>query len=377
MAIWGILLVGFRLLLFLPHRYLDPVGMINASVQTLLCIVSIQIARNSRGAQRHIYLIFAVFFGFVIPLSASSFIGELLFRENRYANIYYHLYVNKFGMNFIQLFLVLFITADYFLSKRKLSVKYCITFFLTSSILIGLFFPFLLNPLQLYYEKDCADLQDMMKSNKEYTLQTHTPPDDHELASALVNLRQRSGTSSMQFADAIELVRQLRPYMNEGGVTSIFWKPLSLIHIYLNVIVLMIVVIILTATYKFNNVHGAYIDKILIILFLSSALEILHTYGFIHSDSVEKYHALFTLAQYFTILSLLLMVYAFDLRLRFVLSSTGQYYEGVLETSPGKVTRWRDEIDNLILKAFSKNYKYLDQIGYMGHIHQQTKEITK
>ena len=110
---------------------------------------------------------------------------------------------------------------------------------------------------------------------------------------------------------------------------------------------------------------------------MTSALEIFHNYGYVHSYSTETYHVIFKLGQYFTIVVLLLLVYTFDLKLRFVLSPAGNYYEKILETSPARITRWRDEIDNLILKTFSKNTKILKHIGYTAVNEEKTKELTQ
>jgi len=44
----------------------------------------------------------------------------------------------------------------------------------------------------------------------------------------------------------------------------------------------------------------------------------------------------------------------FSMRLRFVLSPQGSYYEGEIATNPKGVSRWRDAIDTMILMKYFK-----------------------
>ena len=57
------------------------------------------------------------------------------------------------------------------------------------------------------------------------------------------------------------------------------------------------------------------------------------------------------------------MVYVFSMRLRFILTAVGKYYEGMVVAQPDQVTRWRDEIDNVILRNFFKGKKYLGRLA--------------
>ena len=121
---------------------------------------------------------------------------------------------------------------------------------------------------------------------------------------------------------------------------------------YIQFVIVLLLAFFLVTNYVSNKPHGAYLDKILFLFFLLCPIEIAHLFAYISSSTQAAYQSVFAVAQYATVVCLLLMVYAFDLRLRFVLSATGKYYEEALTTSPSKVTRWRDEIDNLILKVF-------------------------
>jgi len=82
---------------------------------------------------------------------------------------------------------------------------------------------------------------------------------------------------------------------------------------------------------------------------------------------LESYRLIFITGQYFTILCLICMVYAFDLKLRFVLSVTGRYYEYAIQHQPERVTRWRDEFDRYILRSFFWNNKTSNRLAEFQH----------
>ena len=91
---WLAMTAAVRLLLFLPHREIEPIGLINVSLQLLLFVVSIDIARNSVFAQKYVFVNFSVFFGIIVPLLLGAFIGTTLFLDDPYAGTFYYLYLN-------------------------------------------------------------------------------------------------------------------------------------------------------------------------------------------------------------------------------------------------------------------------------------------
>jgi len=86
------------------------------------------------------------------------------------------------------------------------------------------------------------------------------------------------------------------------------------------------------------------------------SMDVLHNWGFIKSVEWGSMTELFIVGQYITILSELSMVLFFGLRLRFITSVQGEFYETELLTNPQSISRWRDLIDNYVLSHFF-NYK--------------------
>jgi len=61
---------------------------------------------------------------------------------------------------------------------------------------------------------------------------------------------------------------------------------------------------------------------------------------------------MFSIGQYVTLVIELLMVLFFSLRLKFITSVHGEFYETELASNPQQVSRWRDWVDNIVLAKF-------------------------
>jgi ABC-type uncharacterized transport system involved in gliding motility auxiliary subunit len=81
-------------------------------------------------------------------------------------------------------------------------------------------------------------------------------------------------------------------------------------------------------------------------------MEIFHAWSYIHAIEWEQLLQIFVIGQYITIFILLLIAVFFGLRLRFVTSVAGEFYENELVHSAQHITRWRDWLDNIVLHYF-------------------------
>ena len=81
-------------------------------------------------------------------------------------------------------------------------------------------------------------------------------------------------------------------------------------------------------------------------------MEILHNWGYIKSVEWNSLTELFSVGQYISIAIQLMMVLFFSLRLKFITSVQGEFYETELASNPQQVSRWRDWVDNLVLAQF-------------------------
>jgi hypothetical protein len=97
-------------------------------------------------------------------------------------------------------------------------------------------------------------------------------------------------------------------------------------------------------------------------------METLHFWEYIKSIEWNYYMEISNLGQYITISVELLIALFFGMRLKFITSVQGEFYEAELAANPEQISRWRDWIDDLVLSHFF-NSKPL-----MGRFFQSTSD---
>jgi len=78
----------------------------------------------------------------------------------------------------------------------------------------------------------------------------------------------------------------------------------------------------------------------------------LHFYTYIMVNDFSTFLQIFNIAQYLVICNLLLLLVFFSLRLSFIRSIKGEFYERELVLDSEHISRWRDGIDNLVVRHF-------------------------
>jgi len=81
-------------------------------------------------------------------------------------------------------------------------------------------------------------------------------------------------------------------------------------------------------------------------------LEVLHAWSYVKSVEWNSFYEIMNVGQMVSIGVLALIGVFFLLRLRFITSPNGEFYEQEIATSPKGITRWRDIFDEIILDHF-------------------------
>jgi hypothetical protein len=98
--------------------------------------------------------------------------------------------------------------------------------------------------------------------------------------------------------------------------------------------------------------QGAYIEKIMFLLLLFCTLELVHAYSSMQILEWNGYFAMTIVGFYVSTVVLFLLAIVFGLRLRFITTANGEFYEQELAMSPGAITRWRDMFDEVVVEKF-------------------------
>jgi len=93
-------------------------------------------------------------------------------------------------------------------------------------------------------------------------------------------------------------------------------------------------------------------EKIVWCLLPYCGFEALHTFAFTRVTTVDLHDNIGDIGRYLSMSIMWIMLLLFSLRLRFLQTVEGDYYERRLSSDASRITRWRDAFDSWILQQF-------------------------
>jgi hypothetical protein len=339
-----------------PHRNVNFASLLNFIIQALLFFISLFLfLREPIKKNKYIFLNFTLFFA-VSTFAAHiyRFAGVSIFTGFKYATVLYYEYLLAAYIVTLSTS-VLFLVIDLLFHDFSVLKKYAIT-------LVGVFFffgyyyyPIVKDPMYVYSTEEIQQWK---------TLATSVPqggeiPSAEELAENVTLQAWKNGNpvGNLYPAEEMKRVEELIPYLEGNNYVTLLFQPIHESMISMNVVLIAFMLLYFGYQYKKDPPQGAYVDKIMFSFLLFVSTEILHFWGYIKSVELQSFVELFNVGQYITSAILLFMVLFFSLRLRFISSVQGEFYETEIVTNPEYVSRWRDWLDNIVLAKFS-NLKF-------------------
>jgi hypothetical protein len=351
---------------FLPHQEMMGSAIVDSALQALLFFICLFIYRKEPNKKnRFVFLNFVAFFALSFLGTAYYFVGPLT--NIKYASFYYfeyHIALYIFALSFAIVYLVI----DLLLHNVHTALKYSLTSGIVLVFFVWHFLPFFTNPLYLFSTEDIRQ----WKVLDEYTA-SHKDVTNSEEIAGQVNLKSwKDGKpiGDLYPEENVRRIEELQPYIDGDNYTVLLYKPLYMNVIYMSVMMIFFMMLFFGYQYEKDPPQGAYIDKIMFTFLLFASTEILHFWGYIKSIEWGLFLGLFDVGQYITVGVLALMVLFFSLRLRFITSTVGEYYEGELAANPHLVSRWYDLVDEFVLrKIFNMKLVYrLKTVAVQLHV---------
>jgi hypothetical protein len=368
---WKIILLWILLLLLviaaelLPHRPVPTLGIVNIGLQVMLFLLCFQMARKDDRAFRPSLINLTILFGSCVLLYGSNFVGTAFFRSDRYVSVYYHEFVNKFGYNALLSVAVVYLIVDFLAQKRSIAMKYAITISVSAIMLVPLYYPYFKDPLHLYRTEEFSRYLEVKTAHEALLKEKAGQPTSDEISQRV--LRDRYGAAAPSRTDdrtrEEREIRRLSGYLVNGSELILFWKPLNLATVYMSLMLAGLLIVFYAVKFFHDRPQGAYFEKIIFFLFLFFSLEGLHAWAFTKSTDTQLYYSIHSTGQYLVVAVLLALVYVCSVRLRFLVSPIGMYYERQVVRRPEMISRWRDEIDRFVLKSFLQKPPFAGRLG--------------
>ena len=352
LLVWGAL-AGLYLtsLIAFDHSVIYPADVFNRIIQSLLFILAVFIVVNeSHIKNRVIFVNFSVFF-FVsgIVQMFQIFMGFVIFPNEQFAYVLFWQYFLIAYIFFLSVAIV-YLVIDLLFRQFKIYQKYIFTLAIVLSFFIYYFHPFFEDPFYLYNVEEIKQWK-TLESVIEQSDQIPTPA---ELASRVTLQAWENGKPIGDLFPEVNLrqMEYLAPYLEGDNWMVLLTKPLYMGHISMNVLLLGFILLFFGYQYKKDPPQGAYIDKMMFIFLIYCSMEVLHFWGSLKSVEWKSYIEVSNIGQYITVFLELLLGAFFGMRLAFITSVQGEFYESELARNPALVSRWRDWVDNLVLSHF-------------------------
>jgi hypothetical protein len=356
LAAWGcsVALMGASLILF-PHVDVKPVGFISNALQWLLFLISgVIVLREPTSKNKFIFFNFALFFGISILFHVYSFVGPGLFSSEPFARLFFFQYVAAGAYFFFLSLAIVYLTVDVLFRDFKVYQKYILALAIVGGFFLYHYHPYMTNPMYLYTTEDVREWKTLDHSLTEFRREYQREPLPQELARLVELQAWKNGQPvGILYSDAkVARVNELYPYLAGTNYLTLLHRPLYLNTVFMCVLCVGFVLLFFGYQYMKDPPQGAYMEKIMFLFLIFCTMEILHAWSFIKSVEWRNFFEIVNMGQWVSIGVLLFITLYFALRLKFITSARGEFYEQEIASSPSGVTRWRDALDDLVIAHF-------------------------
>ena len=339
----------------LPNGGASYGDLIMQALMVLGAIVSFYASRReTTPSNRAIFFNFALLFSISAASFLSAFVGYGIFPGDRWMQFFAPQYVNL-AYFFLLSLAIVFVVIDSLLNDLRTHSKYITTLLIVAGVFMYYNYPFFQNPKFSYSTEDVVDYKAIDGSMDLLSALGKPVPTTQEIA-GITSLGAWNGGIEVGtlFEDQkVRRVSELLPYLlTENGHVPLIWKPLYLNNIYMSVLCVVFIFLFFGYQYRNDPPQGAYLEKIIFLFLPYCSLEILHHYAYIKSVEYATLIDVQQVGYYLTLLNLLLLLVFFGLRLRFITSVKGEFYERELVSDSEHISRWRDAFDNLVVRHF-------------------------
>jgi hypothetical protein len=347
-------------------------------LSALLGVVSLFLLRREIVKETRLFFLILAAMFFVNGLLFGLFllIGRWLIPLDEWSEFYKY----QYGVQIYFLLLsscVVYLVVDLSFRGLSNSQKYVLAFVVAGSVWAYLFYPYYANPKYLYTTSDVEDYRAIRAAVEDLQRGGVTSPSHEEIASHVSQYLPESAKLGVHCSikDREARVSEVLPYFRGDDVVLLILRPLWRSCIVIASFSIVLILLFILYQYVADPPKSAYMEKILWCLLPFCSFECLHHYAFVQVKLYDDYRALVVLGMYASMGIMLALLVLLILRLRFIQSVEGRFYERRLIQDASRITRWRDAIDNWVLRQFM-NPTELEQRFFIQSKDNTTKDTT-
>lgn len=343
--------------ILLPHRNsITAQGFGVLNVRLLIGIVALFVYfKEPVDSRKPVFLCFSLYFFGSLLWLVEPFVGKnaLLFSSEKYAPTYAFQYL--YALDFFLLsFSIVYVVLDSLFENFKSYQKFVCAALIVGGVFALYYHPYFEDPKYAYNTQDIADWRVVDKSVSDLKSNGIESPTAADVAatSQLGVWKDGKQIGTLLPEETVRRVGELLPYVDGENYNVLLLKPLYMNTIYMNILCVVFIFLYFGYQYKNDPPQGAYIEKIVFLFLPYCSLEILHHYAYIKSIQYSMLRDVTQIGHYLSLVNLLALLVFFSVRLRFITSVKGEFYERELVSDSEHISRWRDALDNLIVRHF-------------------------
>jgi hypothetical protein len=256
---------------------------------------------------------------------------------------------------FLLLFVsVCFLALDQILTNQSLVVKYTLVL-ISASVVWGInAFPYLSDVKVLSKQPIYLDYVLIRESAEKLKHAGDQNPTSEAIMKALESLstKNESELGRLPERERERRITEILPYVAGLNGTLLFYSPLWKSCASIAVACVFVLMGLLMCQYVANKQVGAYLEKLAWCFVVYCVCESLHQFLFASVSDNDVQRFMETSGQVISTGGILTISGLLLVRLRFIESVEGKYYERRLLDDASRITRWRDRFDIWILKQF-------------------------
>jgi hypothetical protein len=231
--------------------------------------------------------------------------------------------------------------------------------------------------MHCYHTQDIRDWKTVDSMNRVFVNKRGFQPSAEELAeTAQLYVYNGNDTVAVLQPEAkVRRVAQLLPYLIGDNFGPLATRPIILYMIQMSVAGIIFTLLFFGYLYMKDPPQGAYIEKIMFLWLVFCSMEVLHGWGAINAVEWKTLSDIFSTGQYASNVALMLIAVYLSLRLRFISSIKGEFYEQELSERPSGITRWRDTLDTMVVESFFNRHTLMGRLfavpEHQQHQHSQ------
>ena len=301
-----------------------------------------------------IFLNWAIFFS-TIPISFLIFLffESALLAWDPFADVYRHQY--EAAVYFLLLPTSTIYAALAVILRDSSTLKvYLLSVAVVGAMWLPQFMPYFENARYLYTTPDIIDYKSLAAGIDKLKKAGTQKPSPREIVdnSSLYSSSALEDRPETYKDDMESRVYRLLPFLEGDNYIPLVYRPLNLSGVYMSSLSVVAIMLYLVYGYRYDPPIPAYHDKVMLLMLLYSICEAFHSYFNLDIATKDTLFAINELGQLVSAAIMFFVVWIFYLRLQFLASVEGRYYESAIRRDQLGITRWRDMIDDWVIRKF-------------------------